>query len=124
MALSQLEQEKVDQFTFSYLETYRRMVKFYKDYLNEWQNLSNDERTQRLGSRGFDVNQSAPFILALPDESNDLLYVLEIAQLVRSSNYKEKCLEFAYHKVDEYGIKLGMYAEYLLKQFEILKGFS
>lgn len=124
MALtSQQEQEKVSNFTFSFQETYRRMVKFYKAYLNEWQNLSNEERTQRLGSRGYDVNQSAPFILALPDESNDLLYVLEIARLVRSSKYDEKCLEFAYHKEDEYGIKLGMYAEYLLKQFEILKDF-
>ena len=117
------EQEKVDNFTFSHQEAYCRIVKFYKQYLADWQNMSTEEKTKRLSNRGFDVSLSSTFINCLPVESDDLFFVLEIAHLIRSSQVNDKMLEFAYHIEDEHGIKLGMYAEYLIKQFQIIDSY-
>ncbi|MEI6752819.1 MAG: hypothetical protein WCK78_06600 [Paludibacter sp.] len=120
MALSStIEQEKVDNFTFSYQEVYRRIVKFYKQYWADWQSMSSVEKSICLSNGGCDFSLSTAFINDLADESDDLFYVLEIVGLVRSSKRNDR-LESGFHMKDEHGIKLGMYAEYLLKQFEII----
>jgi hypothetical protein len=119
MAIFLKDQEKVDKFTFSYQETYSRIAKYYKDYVIAWNNMSPSEK-----ANCHDVSLTTSYINSLPDESDDLFFVLEVAQLVRSSHKADKLLEFAYHITDKHSIKLGMYAEYLLKQFQIINSFK
>jgi hypothetical protein len=124
MALSNEEQEKVDNFTFSYQETYRRIAVFYKTLAADWQVMTVVEKSKYSFYPQVDISLTTPYINSLPDESDDLFFVLDVAQLVKSSKERDKLLEFAYHIKDVHGIKLGMYAEYLLKQFEILNSFK
>jgi hypothetical protein len=123
MALSKEEKEKVDNFTFSYQETYRRIAEFYKSLAADWQVMTMAEKSKYSFYPQVDISLTTPFINSLPDESDDIFYVLGIAHLIRSSQKNDKMLEFAYHMEDEHSIKLGMYAEYLIKQFQIIDSF-
>ena len=120
MALSNEEKEKVDNFTFSYQETYRRIIEFYKTFAADWQVMTVTEKTKYSFYPHVDISLTFPYITSLPDESDDLFFVLGVAHLVRSSKTSDKLLEFAYHLKDEHGIKLGMYAEHLIKHFQII----
>ena len=124
MALSIEEQEKVNNYTFSYELVYQRIVKFYKTIAADWQFLSVTERIKYSPDPNVDITLTFAYINSLPDESDDLFFVLDFVHLVKSSKDTEKLLEFAYHIKDENGIKLGMYAEYLLRQFEIVASFK
>jgi len=124
MALLQNDQEKVDKFTFSYEESYLRIVKFYKKLAADWQIMTLEEKQKLQFYPRVNISLTTPYINSLPDESCNIFFVLAVAQLIRSSKKNEKQLEFAYHIKDEYGIKLGMYAEYLLKQFQIIDSFK
>ena len=117
MALSKEEKENVDNFTFSFQETYRRIAKFYKTLATNWQVMTVTEKTKYSFYPHVNISLTFPYITSLPDESDDLFFVLGVAHLVRSSQSRDKLLEFAYHFKDENGIKLGMYAEYLIIQF-------
>ena len=124
MALSIEEQEKVNNFTFSYQEVYRRIVKFYKTLAADWLLMNVAEKSKYSFYPTVDITLTFPYINSLPDESDDLFFVLGVAHLVKSSKDLDTLLEFAYHLKDEHGIKLGMYAEYLLRQFEIVASFK
>jgi hypothetical protein len=123
MGLSREEKEKVDNYTFSYQETYRRIAEFYKTLATDWHIMTVAEKSKYRFYPSVDITLTFPYINSLPDESDDLFFVLGVAHLIRSSQKNDKMLEFAYHIKDEHGIKLGMYAEYLIKQFQIIDSF-
>ena len=114
MGVTQQELQKVQDI--GHKEAYRRIKDYYSSFIVKWNKLPKLEKENyifgngRKGSVEY-VNNSSTCLSVLPldpsiDDSIDL-----------AKNVICKSLEYSYHDEDEYGIKMGAYAHYIINKF-------
>lgn len=119
MALNTNEKELAENYTFQPSEVYSRIVKFYSDFMLNWNSLKYEQKVQYLESKKMSVrlinvlDKLEPYVLNLPLDMPDIYALISLSKKIKSSKVDE-CYEFAYDFKDKYSIKLGMYSHYTL----------
>lgn len=97
-------------------EAYMRIRDYYSDFIKKWNKMTNSEKAEYILGNGRKssvdyVDKSSlylGYLIGKPslDDSIDL-----------AKNVICKNLEYSYHDEDDYGIKMGAYAHYIINTF-------
>ena len=114
MGLSLIELEKVPSLTHE--KVFIRIMDHYSHFFKKWQMMSNSEKSEHLFGNGrtysHDVIERSMALITSQPERPDLIDTIELAKEVIY-----RSLEYSYHDRDEYGIKMGAYAHYIINNF-------
>ena len=97
-------------------EAYIRIREYYSDFIKKWNKMTNSEKTEYIFGNGR--KSSVDYV----DKS--LLYLENLLAKPSLDDYIDlaknvifKNLEYSYHDEDDYGIKMGAYAHYIINTF-------
>ena len=93
-------------------ELYERIRSYYVEFIEYWMTLNSAQKSKYVFGNGRTcraeiVDNSHDYIKALKSKPSKLI-MKDVAMAV-----KQGSLEFAFHNHDDYGIKMGAYAELL-----------
>ena len=114
MILTPYEDQQVHKL--SHEEAYQRIKIYYSNFIKKWNTLSPLTKnnyvfgTGRSGSVEY-VNDSSDYINSLQDNPS-----IEDS-IVLAKNVFTGRLEFSFHDKDEFGIRMGAYAHYVINKF-------
>jgi len=114
MGLNAGDLEKVQ--NLKHEEAYMRIRAYYSDFIKKWNKLSVSEKSEYIFGNGR--KSSVDYV----DKSSSYLQTLKIMPSIDDSidlakNVIYKNLEYSYHDEDDYGIKMGAYADYIINTF-------
>lgn len=114
MGVTQQEIQKVP--NLKYDEVYKRIKQYYSNFILRWNNMTEREKSEHIFGNGRTssidyVNNSANYLKKLPNTPS-LEDAIDLAK-----NVIYKSLEYSYHDKDDFGIKMGAYAHYLINKF-------
>jgi len=114
MGVTRQEYQKVP--NLKHEEVYKRIKEYYIGFILRWNNMTEIEKSEYIFGNGRKssidyVNKSATYLKNLP-ELPSLQDSIDLGQ-----NVIHKSLEYSYHDEDDYGIKMGAYAHYLINIF-------
>ncbi|MBM3454533.1 MAG: hypothetical protein FJX80_05225 [Bacteroidetes bacterium] len=118
MALNPNEKASAEILCLSHQQVYNRVYKFYTQFTDSWQNMSDSDKKKNFPRLHIDQTSVQELIDKLPTETDDLFFVLELCNEILSGK-----LEFGYHLTDTDGLKMGQYHHYLVTQYRMLKPF-
>lgn len=114
MGLNAGDLEKVQ--NLKHEEAYLRIRAYYSDFIKKWNKLSLSEKFEYIFGNGR--KSSVDYV----DKSSSYLATLKVKPSIGDSidlakNVIFKNLEYSYHDEDNYGIKMGAYAHYIINTF-------
>jgi hypothetical protein len=101
-------------------EVYRRIRDYYATFMKNWNIMSNVDRSEYVFGNGRKspteyVDKSSLYLENLTAKPS-IDDTIDLAKNVICKN-----LEYAYHDEDDYGIKMGAYAHYIINTFNDCK---
>lgn len=106
--------EKVQNFTHE--QVYERIKNYYSNIINKWNKITDSEKTKYVFGNGHKCS------MQYVNESSKIIHSLKYNPTISDSielaiNVIRNHLEYSYHDEDNYGIKMGEYAHYIIKYF-------
>lgn len=114
MGLNAGELQKVQ--NLKHEEVYLRIKNYYSNFIKNWNKMLNSEKAEYIFGNGRQssvdyVDKSSLYLETLIGKPS-LEDTIELAKNVICKN-----LEYSYHDEDDYGIKMGAYAHYIINTF-------